>query len=195
MIKNLLAVGLAISVTACMNLPGSDTPPTSRYLLRDAPGACRQGGDSLNLSVVRASAGLNSERIARRDAASGEITYLSGVRWADQLPVLLEQQLARDLECRGFAVVTGHHRTIDQSRLVCEVRAFNLLESGGNSAEAWLSCMYYPAGGEQQSLVSRHSAPLGRWNTDSAVAALSNAYQAVLNDIITGMGANRAGAD
>ena len=178
-----------------MALPGSDTPPTSRYVLRDVPGTCGPGNRTLNLSVIRASAGLNSERIARRDEASGEITYLSGVRWAEQLPLLLEQQIARDLECRGFAVITGHQRALGQSRLVCEVRAFNLLENGGDRAEAWLSCMYYPDSGKARSLVSRQQVPLGRWNADSAVAALSDAYSAVFTDIAAGLGADDARAD
>lgn len=195
MIRTALAAATTLLLGACMTLPGSGTPPTSRYLLRDVPGDCSAGDSALNLSVVRASAGLNSERIARRDAASGEITYLSGVRWADQLPLLLEQQLARDLECRGFAVITGHQRALGQPRLVCEVRAFNLLEDGSDQAEAWLSCMFYRDNGEQQSLSSRHRIALGRWNADSAVAALSDAYNAVFTDLAAGMETGDAGAD
>lgn len=195
MIKTAIAAGTTLLLSACLSLPGSETAPTSRYLLRDAPGSCSPANRALNLSVVRANAGLNSERIARRDAGSGEITYLSGVRWAEQLPVLLEQQLARDLECRGFSVITGHQRALGQPRLVCEVRAFNLVENSGDSAEAWLSCLYYREGGEQQSLVSRHSIPLERWNADSAVSALSDAYSAVLADIAAGMETVDAGAD
>jgi ABC-type uncharacterized transport system auxiliary subunit len=178
-----------------MTLPGSDTPPTTRYLLHDATGDCRSAASPLSLSVVRANAGLETERIARRDRATGEVTYLAGVRWADQLPSLLEQQMARDLECSGFAVMTGHHKTLAQSRLVCEVRAFNLVEDGGNRAEAWLSCMHYPANREPRALVSRHTAPLGRWSADSAVAALSEAYRAVLEDTVRGMTAGDAGVD
>ena len=178
---------LSIALSACVTLPGSDSPSTARYLLRDAGGDCQPPTTALSLSVVQASAGLETERIARRNTETGEVTYLAGVRWADQLPSLLEQQMARDLECRGHAVMTGHHRTLGQSRLICEVRAFNLVKDGGNQAEAWLSCMYYPAGAEPRALVSRHSAALSNWSADSAVAALSTAYGSVIEDIEQGI--------
>ncbi len=193
MTRKLLPAALVLTLGGCVTLPGSDTPATTRYQLQDAAGDCLAAKASLSLSVVRANAGLETERIARRDAGSGEITYLAGVRWADQLPSLLEQQLARDLECSGFAVMTGHHKTLGQSRLVCEVRAFNLVENGSDRAEAWLSCMYYPAEGEPRALVSRHSAALASWSADSAVAALSTAYGDTLGDIRRGIG--DAGAD
>jgi uncharacterized lipoprotein YmbA len=169
-----------------MNLPGSDTPPTSRYLLTGQQQRCETGAEALSLSVVSVSAGLDNDRIARRDAASGELSYLKGVRWADQLGPLLEQQLAGDLECRGFTVMSGHHHKLGQARLICEVRAFNLLRDGGDRAEAWLSCVL-ARGDEDRSVVSRHSTQLARWRADDAVAALSEAYRAVLNDIAEGL--------
>jgi ABC-type uncharacterized transport system auxiliary subunit len=176
-----------------MSLPGADTPPTSRFLLQAGPGECVPGTQPLSLSIVRASAGLESDRIASRDADSGELTYLADVRWAERLPRLLEQQLAKDLECRGHAVVTGHHRSLGQPRLACEVRAFNLVKGGDNHAEAWLSCIYRAHGGDEQVIVSRHTGKLQRWSAESAVAALSSAYRAVLDDMVAELPNSDAG--
>lgn len=187
MTRWLPACTIALALSACVTLPGSDSPSTARYLLRDANSDCRSPAEPLALSVVRAGAGLDTDRIARRDSESGEVTYLAGVRWADQLPGLLEQQMARDLECGGYAIMTGHHRTMAQSRLVCELRAFNLVANGGNRAEAWLSCMYYPRGAQARAVVSRHSAALADWSADSAVAALNAAYGEVIEDIQLGL--------
>ena len=146
----------------------------------------RSNPSILSSKVVAVNAGLDTERIARRNAATSEITYLKGVRWADELGPMLEQRMAQDLECAGYTVHSGHYHKLGQFQLICEVRAFNLVDNGTDSAEAWLSCIYY---GEESDrpLVSRQQRPLGRWDAASAVAAISAAYRAALAEIIAGM--------
>ncbi len=182
----LLLLGLPALLTACMTLPGSDTPAASRYLLVNTTQGCEPGGDAISLSIAGVNAGLDNDRIARLDAATGELSYLKDVRWADELGLLLKQQLAGDLECRGFTVMSGHRHSLGQPRLLCEVRAFNLLSEGGDLGEVAFSCVFSQAE-EERSIITRHSSPLVRWNADAAVAALSQAYSEVVDDLVDGM--------
>ncbi len=182
----LLLLAPTALLVACMTLPGSDTPASSRYLLTTAQADCMEGGMPISLSVLGVNAGLDNDRIARLNPRSGQLSYLKDVRWADQLGGLLEQRLAGDLECRGFAVMSGHRHSLGQPRLLCEVRAFNLLESDPELAEVALSCVFQQADSDR-SIISRHREPLARWSADAAVAALSQAYGRALDDLVAGM--------
>ncbi len=185
MTRLLLLAALAL-LTACMTLPGSDTPAASRYLLVSTAQDCEPGGEAISLSIAGVNAGLDNDRIARLDATTGELSYLKDVRWADELGLMLKQQLAGDLECRGFTVMSGHRHKLGQPRLLCEVRAFNLLRDGRDLGDVAFSCVLSQAEGER-SIITRHSVPLERWNADAAVAALSQAYGEVVDDLIDGM--------
>jgi ABC-type uncharacterized transport system auxiliary subunit len=137
--------------------------------------------------VIKVNAGLGTDRIARRDDLTGEITYLKQVRWTDTLGLMLEQRLAADLECRGYTVITSHHRRLSSDQLVCEVRALNLVTgAGGDSAEVGLSCVYFTAEtGKELALKSHHQSQLRSWRADDAVAAASDAYRQVFAELLT----------
>ena len=186
MTRLLPACLLCLLLPACMTLPGSDTSAPSRYMLQGPGGACDPGEKPLALSVVKVSAGLNTDRIARREERSGEYTYLKGVRWVDQAGAMLEQRLAADLECRGYTVLTSHHHKLSHDQMICEVRALNLVDgAGSNEAEVGLSCVYFRAGDtDEVTLRAYHRSRLRSWSADNAVAATSDAYQQVLSDIL-----------
>ena len=182
-----LSVFLVLLLTACMTLPGSDTSAFTRYTLRGPDEACTGGGEALGLTVARVNAGLDSDRIARRNADTGEMTYLKDVRWADQVGSMMEQRLAQDLECNGFTVTSSHHRKLGQPQLICEIRALNLVVHGGrDEAEVGLSCLLYRDGGDLPIVATRRST-LSAWNTRSAVAAASDAYQQALADLLSAL--------
>jgi ABC-type uncharacterized transport system auxiliary subunit len=178
---------LATLLTGCMTLPGSDTPIASRFNLQGPQERCDAGGEALVLTVPTVNVGLGSDRIARRDIATGELSFLKDVRWAAEVDRLMEQRLARDLECNGFTVLSSHHHGLGQAQLVCEVRALNLVRDGDrNAAEVGLSCLYYPAGGgAERPFVSLQRESIDRWTAASAVAGISRAYQAVLGELLT----------
>ena len=183
MTRVLTAAVLAL-LAGCMTLPGSDSAVFSRYTLTGPEQNCAKGGNALVLSVARVNVGLDSDRIARRNTDSGEISYLKDVRWADQAGIMVEQQLARDLECNGFTVLSSHHHKLGQPQLICELRALNLVQSGGRDlADAALPCMLYGPDGDVP-IVSNHQVALSRWSARSAVAAVSEAYQRVLADLL-----------
>jgi ABC-type uncharacterized transport system auxiliary subunit len=150
-------------------------------------GSCAPATATLKLSVVKVNAGLETDRIARRDANTGEITYLKQVRWIDTAGLMMEQRLAADLECSGYTVVTSHHRRHSYDQLVCEVRALNLVAgAGGDKADVGLSCVYHKAGSRVElALKSRHQSPLRSWRADDAVAAASDAYRQVFAELLT----------
>ena len=81
MIRGLTTTLLAVTLVGCMTLPGSDTPPPRRYMLQGEGGSCSEGLGIISLSVVRVGAGLNSDRVARRDAETGAFSVLKDVRW------------------------------------------------------------------------------------------------------------------
>ena len=187
--KAIPAALLLLLLAGCISLPGSDFPDTSRYSLPVTNQGCTPGDTPLALRVPRVSAGLDSNRIARRNAATGEITYLKDVRWAEDVRVLVEQRLARDLECHGFTAVSSHHHTLDQSQLVCEVRAFNLVQEGSrDTAEVGLSCIYYGSGNApDRPVVTMRDSAVTDWSAPAAVAAVSDAYELALADLLAGM--------
>ena len=176
-------------LSGCVSLPGSDAPATSRYTLLGPGQACGEGRETLVLSVPRAGVGLDTERIARRNANTGEITYLKDVRWADQAASVMEQRMVQDLECHGFTVLSSHHQRLGQQKLVCEIRALNLVEyDNRDEAEVGLSCLLYRTGDQADlPIVSNHRSPLRDWSANSAVAAMSSAYQSVLADLVAAL--------
>jgi ABC-type uncharacterized transport system auxiliary subunit len=178
-------VAVSLLLAACVSLPGENAEPAERYMLNGPQQDCVSTGTPLILSVIKVGAGLNSDRIARRDAASGKFTYLRGVRWVDRGGNMLEQRLARDLECRGYSVITSHHAQANNTQLVCEVRALNLVHSaGGDSAEVALSCVRFDTAGQQQhSILSSHSSPLHSWGIHDAMTAMAESYARVLEDL------------
>lgn len=181
----LVLASLAVSLlSACMTLPGSGATPAGRYMLQGNDASCSGGDRPLSLTVTTVGAGLDSDRIARRNADSGEFSYLKGERWIEPTDSLVEQRLAADLECNGYTVITSHHRMLKQDQLVCEVRALNLLQSGGqNQAEVALSCVLFAVGSEPLSLRVEQSAKLERWSTGAAITALSKAYQQAFSEL------------
>ncbi len=191
--NKLLAITLfCLLLPACVTLPGSEAGTTSRYLLKGPVGECETGATPLALSIVRVNAGLDTSRIARRDAHSGEYSYLKNVRWVEEVAAMMEQRLATDLECRGYTVLTSHHSKLSYDRLVCEVRALNLVEGdgdrvedrGGDRAEVGLSCVYFRAGAKKDIAIrSHHSSDLRSWSANDAVAAASDAYQRVFSEL------------
>lgn len=189
--NRLLMLGLPLLLLGgCVDLPGENSGSLTRYNLQGAAThICKASSATLELSVTQLGAGLDSDRIARRDAASGEVTYLQGVRWVDSVGPMVEQRLAADLECAGYAVVTSHHRKLAHDRLVCEVRALNLVASGGDDqAEVGLSCLLFGAADKSElALASYQQWPLQQWRADQAVAALNSAYQAVFAELLAAL--------
>jgi ABC-type uncharacterized transport system auxiliary subunit len=187
-----LGLTLCALLPACVTLPGEGIEPAERYMLNAPQQTCIGDGTPLILSVIKVSSGLDSDRIARRDAATGKFTYLQGVRWVDRSGPMLEQRLARDLECQGYSVVTSHHAQSNNAQLVCEVRALNLLQAAGSdSAEVALSCVRFNATGQQQdSILSSHTTPLRSWEIGDAMSAMVESYAQVLRDVHTQLSAS-----
>jgi len=181
---------LALLLGGCVSLPGSDNMPPQRYMLQGPDSSCEAGARPLAVSVVKVGAGLATERIAQRDARTGEYTYLRGVRWVDQAGAMLEQRLAADLECRGYTVLTSHRQTLSQDQLVCEVRSLNLVDHRGDehSAEVSLSCLYIKAAAREDiAIQARGQSTLQSWSADHATAAVGDAYGQALAALVAAL--------
>ena len=180
-----LALATCLFLSACVSLPGEDEEPAARYMLNGPDQDCSSEGKPLILSIIKVSSGLDSERIATRDASTGQFTYLQGVRWVDRSGIMLEQRLAKDLECKGFSVITSHHAQLNNNQLVCEVRALNLVQSSdGNRAEVALSCIkFHSHGKKQDAIMASHSTPLRSWGINEAMDAMAESYARVLEEL------------
>jgi len=186
--KWLIAI-LACALGGCLSLPGSDSAAPSRYTLQGPGGSCVPAQRSLVLDVAAVGAGLDTDRIAQVQEPTGEVTWLKDVRWVRSTGVMLEDRLATDLECRGFAVQTGHRVHPGGSRLQCELRTLNLIErDGAREARITLSCLYRAADEAPESvLLESARVPLARWSADAAVGAFNAAYAEVFNGLYAGM--------
>jgi ABC-type uncharacterized transport system auxiliary subunit len=168
----------------CLALPGSEGNTPSRFALQGPAQSCVAGSRVLAVSIGQVAAGLNNDRIARIQQATGEFSYLRDVRWVDSAGPMMEQRLASDIECRGFVVHTGHRTRAGQSELLCELRALELQEtSDGNQAVVTLSCTFLGDNGAGQALVESAAEPLSRWSATAAVKALGTAYAAVFENL------------
>jgi ABC-type uncharacterized transport system auxiliary subunit len=189
-VNKFLRLGLlCLPLCACVDLPGSTATAHDRYGLQAAQtdsAECEAGSTALTLMISSVGAGLDSDRVARRNVSSGEISYLQGVRWAESAGQLVEQQLALDLECRGYTVSTSHHRRLSRNRLECELRAFNLLQGNGqDAAEVKLSCSYLQVANQTDVLIKTDQrSTLQTWSAEDAIAAIRSAYKAAANDIL-----------
>jgi ABC-type uncharacterized transport system auxiliary subunit len=180
---------LCLPLCGCVDLPGSTASPVDRYGLQAAQtdsAQCKAGSTAITLMISSVGAGLDSNRVARRNTSSGEISYLQGVHWAESVGKLVEQQLALDLECGGYTVSTSHHRRLSRNRLECELRAFNLLEGENlQEAEVKLSCSYLQVASQSDVLLKTDQrSTLHAWTADAAIAAISAAYQQAAKDIL-----------
>jgi ABC-type uncharacterized transport system auxiliary subunit len=186
---NRLFPALAVSLLAsCVTLPGDEDSVPVRHALQGPDTACERGADLLGLRVVQAAPGLASDRIAVMDGASGEISYLKDLRWAETSTLLLQQRLATDLECRGRVVQTVAGSGTARDKLVCEMRAFNLVRtSTGDEASVALSCLLHRADGGESSLLPAARVPLSGWNTGSAMRALDAAYGRMFDQLADGL--------
>jgi ABC-type uncharacterized transport system auxiliary subunit len=182
---------VALLVAGCVSLPGlpgSDKVPPRRYLLQPAVDQCTAGDRAISLSIVKVGAGLNTDRVARRDARTGAFTFLKDVRWVDRTAAMLEQRLAEDLECRGFVVVTSHHSRLDHDQLVCEARAMNLVaDAGRDRAEVSLSCLLFRDAASELAIQAAGSSDLSSWSADAAANAMSSAYRRAFEEMLAGL--------
>lgn len=188
--KWLLAL-LGCALGGCLSLPGSGTPAPARYLLQGPDRACVPARHTLILDVVSVTAGLDTDRIAQVQEPTGEVTWLKDVRWVRSAGAMLEDRLAADLECGGFAVQTGHRVRAGGRRLQCELRALNVTDSGtGRQARIALSCLY--RGGDdapESALLESARAPLARWSAEAAVRAFNAAYAEVFDALYASISA------
>ena len=181
----MLIAGLTLS--ACMTLPGEDANPNARYSLTGpAHESCSEPTTILHLSINRTGAGLDGNRIAVRDVETGEISYLAGNRWAENSSAMVEQRLAQDLECAGYAVSTSHRRNIALAEMTYELRSLNLVATAaGRQAEFGLSCLYSDNGSSVERPISARSrTKLSGWSSDAAVAAINSAYVDALSALL-----------
>jgi ABC-type uncharacterized transport system auxiliary subunit len=189
-VNKILRLGLlCLPLCACVDLPGSTASTHDRYGLQAAQpdsAQCEAGSTAITLVISSVGTGLDSNRVARRNVSSGEISYLQGVRWAESAGKLVEQQLALDLECNGYTVSTSHHRRLSRNRLECELRAFNLLQTENqDEAEVKLSCSYLQVANQNEVLLKTDQrSTLPTWSADAAIAAIRTAYKAAANDIL-----------
>ncbi|WP_169335582.1 ABC-type transport auxiliary lipoprotein family protein [Dasania marina] len=176
-----LAIALPITLTlsGCINLPEHNNSAPQHYSLLAANSACQVNSTNpVKLAITRVAAGLESDRIIQSSALSGEIIYLSNMRWPNNTQTMLEQRLAQDLENAGFSIITSHKQLASNPQLNCELRALNLVTQGQQQSAVFaLSCALYKSNEKtQHSILVNQQLPLPQLSTNSIAIALSQSY-------------------
>lgn len=176
---------MGLLLTGCVTLPGAERVAERQFQLPWSEGDCEPGSRQLALSLIAAAPGLGTSHLWRRDASSGELQKLANVRWAAPQADMIRQRLAKDLECRGFAVSSNHQRSAGQQRLNCELRDMVVQRgAGGDHALLSLSCQLLGKD-RQSSFRASASNPLNDWNAIAAVRAMGQSYEQVLGRLQT----------
>ena len=130
---------------------------------------------------------LNSDRVVVRPR-DGQMSYLAGAQWADQLPNLVQTRLIQTFEnAHRLAAVgrPGDKLTADAT-LVTEIRTFEMEVAGGARAMVEISAKIVRenTGRIAAAQVFRASQPSAGTSGPQATAALDAALQTVLREIV-----------
>jgi len=199
--KNLVIGTILLTLSSCLSLPDGPGDPSRHYGLLPAQSSCRTPvPQTMKLAITQVAAGLEGDRMIQLSSESGELVYLSDMRWASDTQILLEQRLAQDLETAGFTIITSHHKLASTSELNCELRALNLRGDSTNSAnketeetavrraEFALSCaLYDPVARNNRIISASGSSTFEQLRADEIAKALSESYHQGFVDLCKGL--------
>ena len=181
-----LAVLAALPLSGCGTI-GSTAPDTYDLTAPATVKTLKPGRAQIVVALPTALQALDSERILVRPR-DGQVTYLSGAQWADRLPQLVQTRLIQTFENgkRIGTVGRPEDKLVADVNLVTEIRNFEIDMSKGPSAVVVVSARMV---GEQSgkivaASVFTASVPAGGTDGAHASAALEQALQRVLSDIV-----------
>lgn len=180
---------LAIALTGCAALPGGGPAPVDAYELT-TPAVASTGrkisGVQILVTEPTAIKTLDGQNIVVK-TSDGAIQYLSGVRWADRLPRIVQARLA-DLYQRsgrfGGVGTPGEGLAIDY-QVLADLRAFEIRVDGQRRAEVeiFIRLLNDRTGVVRASRSFTASLPMAQAGDNAYAAALDRAFAAAVADL------------
>ena len=183
----LLFALLPLLLIGCISLPSQQAQNQRHYSLLPAQSSCTIApAYPLKIAITEAASGLNSDRIIQHSLDTGEVLYLSQVRWPNETSAMLKQRLAADLEAAGLSIISSHHYRGNISTLNCELRALNLTQSNfkTRAANFAMSCLLQMPDKKLPSpIIINAQTPMESLEANTIVKALSNSYGKGFNQL------------
>ncbi|MGE3248215.1 MAG: ABC-type transport auxiliary lipoprotein family protein [Beijerinckiaceae bacterium] len=146
----------------------------------------RAGRGQLVVMEPVATAPYDSDRIVVR-TAPGSVAYLKGAQWSEQLPRLLQSRIVQTFENSRLLRAVGRpgDRLVATVSLNMEIRRFDIdVQSGQAVVEISAKMISDAAGRIRGARIFRASAPGSASNGRAASAALDQAMEQVLREMI-----------
>lgn len=180
----LSALWLAFVVAGC---GGGGELQTFELMAPQEYGSARQARGSLIVALPTALRAIDSERVVVQPTP-GEINYLSGARWSDRVPRLVQARIIEAFENskRVRAVSREGEKLQADYKLDTEVREFGLLISPTPQALVEISVRIVNArnGRVVATQVFTGRAESSSVDGPSATAAINHAFGSVLIDLV-----------
>ena len=184
----LVVVGTCTLLASCSAITGGKELTTYDLSAPDSfPNLRGRTNAQILISVPTALKSLDSEMIVVRPGGS-EITYFGDAQWSDRLPRVVQEKLAQTFENsnRVRSVAKPGDGVVVDYKIVTSIRAFELVDDGGTSAQVALSVKIINDrnGRVRASKQFEASTPANLGNSKKGVEAIDRAMDKVLRDIL-----------
>jgi cholesterol transport system auxiliary component len=183
------AAGLGLMLSGCALLGGGHRPVDTYDLSAPQTAATGRRLGRLQVLIAEPSAikAFDSDNIVVRPK-SGMIEFLKGAQWADRLPDVVQARLAETFQKSGrFGGVgmPGEGLAIDY-QIVADIRAFDILISGGARAEVqiYVRILNDRNGIVRAEKLFAETVPVAGEGNDAFVKALDAAFGEAASDIL-----------
>ncbi|WP_265518767.1 ABC-type transport auxiliary lipoprotein family protein [Nitratireductor luteus] len=187
-----IACGLALaaSLGGCAVIPGFGPPPIDAYELGSP--RVESGRRLARTQILVAEPGalkvFDGENIVVR-TQNGAVQFLSGARWADNLPKLVQAKLStafQSTDALGGVGTPGDGLAIDY-QIIPEIRAFEIRVDGNQTAfvEIYVRVLNDRTGVVRASHTFVAGAPVSGSGNNAYFRALDDAFQIAAADIVS----------
>jgi cholesterol transport system auxiliary component len=177
-------VALSVALAACA---GGDNMQTFELLSPQEFGEVRRARGTLAVALPTTVRVIDSERVVIQPTA-GEVNYLSGARWADRVPRLVQSRIIQAFENSDrIRTVTREGEALRTDyKLEAEIREFGVIVSPQKHALVDLSVRLVDRRSNRVMATQIFTARAETESVDgpSATAAINSAFGTVLIDLV-----------
>lgn len=180
------ALFLALALSGCAS-GGSDNMQIFELLAPQEYTDARRARGTLSVALPTAIRVIDSERVVIQPTA-GEVNYLSGARWSDRVPRLVQSRIIQAFENSGRvrAVTREGDQLRTDYKIDTEIREFGVFVKPQQEAVVELSVRLVNARTNQVAATSVFTgrAETGSVDGPAATAAINSAFGKVLIDLV-----------
>jgi cholesterol transport system auxiliary component len=182
-----LRVLLALAIGGCAGGGGDGGMQTFELLSPQEFTDARRARGSLSVALPSTIRVIDSERVVVQPSA-GEVNYLSGARWSDRVPRLVQARIVQAFENSGRvrAVTREGDSLRTDFKLDSDIREFGVIVSPQREAVVEISVRLVNARTNQVTATSVFTARAETSSVDgpSATAAINHAFGIVLIEMV-----------